>query len=171
MIICLITVAWWAVRRYELSYWAASVQKSENNRFERYGQRTNKNVSNYKGGWCSGPPMSALRPILLSLGQFLLSRWAGFPQSRPISSTMFKYKNAMLSEGNRAMPLWISIDTECAGRCLFRLIPLVAVDMAAKDRIQFEFHECLPQKALNLGQRSFVVIHGGTNRYLVHEFI
>ena len=36
---------------------------------------------------------------------------------------------------------------ECAGSCLFRLIVLVAVDIAAKDRIkgriQFEFHECL----------------------------
>jgi len=35
-------------------------QKNENNRFERYGQRINKNISNYIGGWCSGPPMSAL---------------------------------------------------------------------------------------------------------------
>jgi len=41
---------------------------------------------------------------------------------------------------------------------LFRLILLVVVDMAAKDKIQFEFHEGLPQKkTFNLDQRSFIV--------------
>ena len=36
----------------------------------------------------------------------------------------------MLSHGNRAMPPQISIDTECSGSRLFRLIVLVAVVMA-----------------------------------------
>jgi len=35
-------VAWWAVRRYELSYWAGSTKKLEKNIFERYGQNANK---------------------------------------------------------------------------------------------------------------------------------
>ena len=38
-------VAWWAVRWYKLSYWAASAEKIKNNKFERYDQRTNKNIS------------------------------------------------------------------------------------------------------------------------------
>jgi len=53
---------------------------------------------------------------------------------------MFKYKNAMLSQGNRAMSLYISIDiwsVQAVVLCLFRLILLVAVDMAAKDRIEY----------------------------------
>jgi len=51
-------------------------QKIENNIFERYGQRINKNISNYTWGWCSGPPMSAFGPLLLSWGRFLRSHWA-----------------------------------------------------------------------------------------------
>ena len=53
---------------------------------------------------------------------------------------MFKYKNVVLSQGNRAMSLYISIDiwsVQAVVSCLFRLILLVAVDMAAKDRIEY----------------------------------
>ena len=34
----------------------------------------------YEGG--HGSPMSALRPLLLSLGRFLPSHWAGFSQGK-----------------------------------------------------------------------------------------
>jgi len=64
-------VAWWAVRRYELSYRAASAKKIKNNKFERYDQRTNKNISNlYRGVGVLG------RRCLFS-GRFC-SAWAGF---------------------------------------------------------------------------------------------
>jgi len=91
-------------------------------------------------------------------------------------SIMFKYKNAVLSQGNRAMSLYISIDirsVQAVVSCLFRLILLVAVDMAAKDRIDYNtnFIKVCHKKNLNLGQRSLVVILCGTSRYLVHEFI
>jgi len=39
-------------------------------------------------------------------------------------------EKAVLSQGNRATPLYVSIKTECAGS-LFRLVILLAVDMAA----------------------------------------
>ena len=74
------SVVWWAVRRYELSYRAASAKKIKNNKYERYDQRTNKNISNYIGGlvfWaadvCFRAAFAQLGPVSsVSLGQFFL---------------------------------------------------------------------------------------------------
>ena len=57
-------------------------QKNKNNKFERYGQRTNKNISNYIAGlvlWaadvCFLAAFAQLGPVSsISLGQFFLVR-------------------------------------------------------------------------------------------------
>ena len=75
-------VAWWAVRRYELSYRAASAKKLKTIDLKETAKERIKMFHIIKGGWCSGPPMPALGPLLLSLGRFLRSHWAGFSQSK-----------------------------------------------------------------------------------------
>jgi len=66
-------VAWWAVRRYELSYRAASAKKLKTTDLKDTAEERIKMFQIIKRGWCSGPPMSALGPLLLSLGRFLRS--------------------------------------------------------------------------------------------------
>ena len=73
--------AWWAVRRYELSYWAASAKKLKNG-FERYGQKRIKTTINNKKGvmlWaadvCSRAAFAQPGPVFsISLGRFFSVR-------------------------------------------------------------------------------------------------